>query len=325
MASTEGWFLAGNTQNEEFNKGLKTLIEEMIIHRKFYSPVNPNFLSYLFFHIDSDDWKKQFPKIFSIRPPLPTHRIHYIYNKNVLDWRENIPLGYRILQVDSSLDETSLEIPEDIYEWIESSMEDQKKRGFGCCLVRGKSVVVWVNSDCASGDECEIGIITTETERLKGFGALTVAAAIDQCLSMGYSQIGWHCENHNYGSRGVAEKVGFVKERDYIHYICMFDEAEHLVERGMRSFYDKEYEKAIADFEDALTKGKVPIWMYILAARAYATMSEIEKVLQNFREAQRQGWQNWKPVLQSSEIQQLSDERKILDFLRDLSEITLSK
>jgi hypothetical protein len=98
----------------------------------------------------------------------------------------------------------------------------------------------------------------------------------------------------------------------------MFNEVEHLAERGMRYFYIKEYENAINDFEDASTKGKVPNWMYILAARAYATQNKVVKVLQNLQEAQSRGWHNWEPVIQSDEIQQLQDSKEFRNFLRKL-------
>ena len=66
MAATEGWFLAGNPNSEGFNQGLKDLVYNMILRGDFYSPVNPRFLSYLFFHIDSEEWKMRFSDIFDI-------------------------------------------------------------------------------------------------------------------------------------------------------------------------------------------------------------------------------------------------------------------
>ncbi|MHA1977283.1 MAG: GNAT family N-acetyltransferase [Candidatus Hodarchaeales archaeon] len=318
MATTEGWFLAGDPYNHEFNQGLKILIQDMILEGNFYSPVNPEFLSYLFFHIDSEKWKERFLDIFDIRPPLPTHRIHYLCCKINLDWKNNIPKGYRLLQVDSAFSAESLVFPEDIKEWVESSLEDQKKRGFGKCLVHGNRVVVWINSDCASGEECEIGIITTEDYRLKGLGALTAAATVEHCFSLGYSSVGWHCEDHNYGSIGVAQKVGFVKERDYVHYICMFDEAEHFAERGMRHFYDKQYENAIMDFEEAFLIGKVPVWAYILVARAYATKNQLRKAIKYFKEAFKLGWDNWSPVLNSEEISLIKDNNDLAEFIKSV-------
>jgi RimJ/RimL family protein N-acetyltransferase len=315
MATTEGWFLAGNPNNDEFNQGLKDLVQNMILRGEFYSPVNPNFLSYLYFHIDSDEWKLKFLDIFDVRPPLPTHRIHFTCSEVALDWPESIPEEYRLLQVDSSLDVGSLEFPEDIEEWVEHSLEDQMKRGFGKCLVHGNKVVVWINSDCVSGEECEIGIITTEDYRLRGFGAHTTAAAFDHCLSSGHSSVGWHCEDHNYGSIGVAKKVGFVKERDYVHYICMFNEAEHYAEKGMRHFFDKEHEEAIESFERAFEIGEeVPVWSYLLMARSYATKNDVGIAVKYLERAHELGWENWDPVVDSEEIKLIKDNEDFKDF-----------
>jgi len=148
------------------------------------------------------------------------------------------------------------------------SLEDEKKSGFGMCLVHGNKVVVWINAVCASGDKCEIGIITTEEYRTRGLGALTAVTAVDHCFSIGYSLVGWHADDGNDGSIAVAQKIGFVKERDYVHYICMFSEAVHFAESGMRHFLNDEYEDAISDFEKAFRLGEVPDWSYILAARS---------------------------------------------------------
>jgi RimJ/RimL family protein N-acetyltransferase len=309
METTEGWFLAGNPNKAEFNQGLKNHVNDMIVSGELLH-------GYLFFHIDSEEWKTQFPDIFDIRPPLPTQRIHFVCNEVALDWKNNIPKGYRLIQVDSTFDSGSLEFPEDIEERVVHQISTQIKRGFGMCLVDGNKVVVWIHSDCASGDECEIGIFTTEEYRLKGLGALTAAASVDHCLSIGYSSVGWHCEDHNYGSIGVAQKVGFVKERDYVHYICMVDEAVHFAEKGMRHFYDHEHDDAITEFERAFNLGEVPVWSYLLVARSYATKKEIVLALKNLEEALNLGWKNWEAVIKCEEIQSIIDSDEIKAFVK---------
>ncbi len=303
MATTEGWFLAGEPTNTAFNSGLRLLVHDMILKGEYYSPVNPEFLSELFFHIDSDSWKEQFSFIFDLRRPLPTNRMHYTCNKVGLDWRKNIPDGYEHVPVDSSFIQDSYEFPEDIREWTENSLDEQKQRGFGKCLVHVNKIVVWINSDCASGDECEIGIITTEEYRMKGLGSATAAAAVEQCFSLGYSTVGWHCEDHNYGSIGVAEKVGFVKERGYLHYICMFDEAVHFAEAGMRHFYDGEHEEAVSEFENAFKSGEVPVWAYLLSARSNGVLGNVERAKRYLIRAKEEGWTNWDPIVESAQLQ----------------------
>jgi len=316
MATTEGWFLAGNSENSEFNLGLQNLVHDMILKGEFYSPVNPEFLEELFFHIDSDDWKLKFPLIFDIRPPLPTHRNHFICDRVSLEWQGKIPEGYTLHTVDSTLDIDSLHFPKDIRQWVSHSLHDQIKRGFGMCLKHGKKVVVWINADCASGTECEIGIITTQDYRMRGLGALTAAAAVDNCFSIGYSKVGWHCENHNYGSIAVALKVGFVKERDYSHYICMFDEAVHLAETAVHYFFDREYEEAIDYFEHAFAMKELSSWFYMLAARAYAVRNDIDSVVKYLKRAKSLGWNNWDNVINSKQIQPILDSEPLKDFFR---------
>jgi len=44
----------------------------------------------------------------------------------------------------------------------------------------------------------------------------TSAAAVDHCLSVGLTNVGWHCLSNSAGSSAVAEEVGFVKERDRV-------------------------------------------------------------------------------------------------------------
>lgn len=317
MATTEGWFLAGSPNNNEFNEGLQNLFHDMILKGKYYSPINPEFLGELFFHIDSDDWKRKFPLIFDIRPPLPTHRNHFICNEVSFDWKRSIPEGYTLHSVDSTLDVNSIQFPEDIRQWVSHSLPDQIKRGFGMCLTHGNKVVVWINADCASGTDCEIGIITTLDCRMKGLGSLTAAAAVDNCFSIGYTTVGWHCENHNYGSIAVAQKIGFVKERDYFHYICMFDEAIHHAETAMRHFFDGNYEDAIDYFERAFAMKDVSSWFYVLAARAYAFRNNPEVVVKYLKKAKSLGWTNWDAVLQSEQIKPMSNHVVFKDFTKD--------
>jgi RimJ/RimL family protein N-acetyltransferase len=318
MATTEGWFLAGFPNNNEFNLGLQKLVHDMVLKGEYYSPVNPESLEELFFHIDSEDWKLQFPLIFDIRKPLPTLRNHFICERVTLDWQRQIPNEYSLHVIDSNTDIDSLEFPEDIKQWAWHSLHDQIKRGFGMCLACGKKVVVWINADCASGTECEIGIITTKNYRMMGLGALTAAAAVDNCFSTGYSKVGWHCENHNYGSIAVAQKVGFVKERDYFHYICMFDEAVHYAEQGVRYFFNNEFVEAVDYFERAFALKDVSSWFYTLAARAYAVRNELEATLKCLRKARSLGWTNWDAVVQSEQIQSIFASPPLKDFFKQL-------
>lgn len=318
MATSEGWFLAGNPEKDEFNSGLKDLVHNMILRGDYYSSVNPEFLAELFFHIDTEKWMSKFAVIFDIRPPLPSRRIHFTCNQVTLDWKEKIPADYKLLPVDSKLNVDTLEFPEDIRKWMAYGLEDEKKSEFGKCLVHGNKVVVWIDAVCASGDECEIGIITTEDYRKKGLGALTAAAVVDHCFSIGYSLVGWHADDGNDGSIGVAQKVGFVKERDYVHYICMFSEAVHFAESGLRHFFGKEYEAALSDFENAFQLGEVPDWSYILAARSYGALGDADSTLKYLMQAKEHDWSNWDLIIRNKELQSLFGKKKWEEIVSQL-------
>ncbi len=305
IATTEGWFLGGDPHNGEFNEGLRNYIHRMILDGEYWSPVNPEFLAELFFHIDSDDWIENFPRIFDIRPPQPSHRIHFTCSKVNLEWRSLIPAGYRLVQVDSSFNPDEYEIPDDITEWMSSSLIEQKTRGFGKCLVHGNRIVVWINADCASGTDCEIGIITTKDYRKRGLGTATAAATVEDCLSSGFSMVGWHADTINQGSIATAEKVGFVKERNYVHYICMFDEATHHAEIAIRLFFDGKYEGANAQFNKAFELRDVALWYYVLAARSYGALGDSEKVKNLLMFAKSKGWSNWEPIRKCNELKDL--------------------
>ncbi|MFW9850071.1 MAG: GNAT family N-acetyltransferase [Candidatus Thorarchaeota archaeon] len=316
MASTEGWFLAGDPNKDEFNSGLKQLVHDMILKGEYYSPVNPEFLEELFFHIDSESWKERFSEIFDLRKPLPVNRIHYVCNRVILDWEEKIPEGYDLLPVDSNFDPNMYDFPEDVRERVAHAIEDQKKRGFGMCLIHENKVIVWIHADCASGDECEIGIVTTKDYRLKGLGSATAAAAVENCFALGYSTVGWHSEEHNYGSIGVAENVGFVKERDYRFYFCMFDEAVHFAESGMRYFLGGRHDDAVSEFEIGFGIGEVPSWAYVLAARSYGAIGNALRAKELLLQAKENGWSNWEPIVKSQELESVISPQEWDEILK---------
>lgn len=92
----------------------------------------------------------------------------------------------------------------------------------GTCLgayVRTASTIVsWCLADCVVDDRMEIGVKTDPQFRRQGLGAIAVAAAVSQCAASGIRQFGWHCVDFNVGSYTLAEKVGFVKIKDYRAY-----------------------------------------------------------------------------------------------------------
>lgn len=71
----------------------------------------------------------------------------------------------------------------------------------------------------------------------------------------------------------------------------MFDEAEHLAELGMRLFWKKDFIGSIELFEEAFSKGKVPVWFYHLAVRAHSTLGNTNVAIRRLKDAADHGWE----------------------------------
>ena len=304
MCTVEGYYLSGYDCNDEFNTSLNKLIFERIFAgntvRKGETDVA------IGFHPDS--WKDKMPIIFQGRIPLTTARRHYVCTELKVDhWRGHVPRGFNVQRIDEKLLQTPhLEIPEHVTGWMKTnwgSISDFMKKGFGFCTLRDKQVVSWSIADCVSGNACEIGIRTHEDYRRQGLATLTVAATVDYSLSSGLRQVGWHCDEYNLGSIGVAEKVGFKLERKYIQYYACSNEVHHLEETAQAHFRAKQYKDAIECYERffATPPEELPKWLreilpqelgthYFRVALAKAAVGDGDDALKYLEKAVDNGW-----------------------------------
>jgi RimJ/RimL family protein N-acetyltransferase len=215
MMNPEGLFIAGNSENEAFNKQFHIYLETLI---KKGAPLRDT--DDLWFHIDHHIWEKQFPILFTTRTPFRVGRLHFSIKLPARGWRNLLPKKYQIHRADENLDYYAFNFPEDIWQWVKGNIDEYLKRGFGAVMTHRDKVVSWCTADCASEDRCEIGINTTNDERLKGLGSLTVLAALDFCIKSGFSKVGWHCGARNWGSIATAKKAGFKKKTEYYAWVC---------------------------------------------------------------------------------------------------------
>jgi RimJ/RimL family protein N-acetyltransferase len=229
MASPEGHFLVGHEGNSAFNEDLNKLIRHTLLRKDTDGEHVP--LMALVCH--PEEWSRQFDVVLAGHVPIPELRLHYLFERALVDWRNQIPVGSSIERLDEELlGQPGICIPDHVRQWMVhnwGSLEGFLRQGLGFCAVRGHEVVSWCLTDCRSGNACEIGIRTHQEYRRQGLATLTVAATVEECLCQGLTTIGWHCHEKNLGSRGVAEKTGFVKEREYMSYRCLADQAK----RGM--------------------------------------------------------------------------------------------
>jgi len=300
LCSVEGYYLSGHVDNDSFNKALNRFIFEKFFAgdtvRKDETDIS------IGFHPDS--WENKMEVIFRPRTPLKALRRHYVCRElKAVDWKSQVPKGFSIHRADKKLLETpGLVIPNHVTDWMNTnwgSIRDFLQKGLGFCMLHDKNVVSWSIADCTSGDACEIGIHTHPKYRRRGLATLTAAATVDYCLSSGFTSVGWHCDEYNLGSIGVAEKVGFELERNYLQYFCIYNEANHLAETGLAFFRAKQYRAAAECMEKvfATPREEMPDWMiaefhlyYHLAARAWAALGDRDKAFRYLDEAVNKGW-----------------------------------
>lgn len=340
IVSGEGYFLAGNETNDQFNTQLRDFLNEKIIPEKLKKGEENISLNYF-----PDTWEEKISVILENKFPVRIHGYTYrLKNRDQLritDWKERIPPGFQLVRVDESLLESDLKNIEDVTASVKTtwnSLEDFLRYGFGFFLLHDNTIVSWCLTDCVSGTKCEIGIETDETYRRQGCAAITAAAMVEYCLSQGMTDIGWHTGVTNTGSIKTAEKVGFKRTLKDTYYFCWFYPVDNFIEHGYISWLASEFaesaewfERAIAVAESGdynsiqLTKYHSLPALCFYAACSWASAGENEKSLKNLRKIIKMGPDDpgrFLEVLKTSEsLKVLHKEKEWNSLLETLEEM----
>jgi len=295
LDSAEGCYLAGSAHNAAFNAGLKDLLFSTFLAED----------EYIVLECDSPEWASTLDAIFQGRV-MQYPRYYYTFDQMKLDWQNAVPDDFSLEQVTVTfLERAHLKHMDDVLNGIHSNWNSQTaflNNGFGFCLVNDSTVVSWCLADCASGERCEIGIHTDPHYQKRGFGALTVSATVDHALKRGFTEIGWHCWEHNLASCKVAEKVGFQFQHPYTAYLCLANEERHLIECGLMAARQGNHREAVEWY----TKAGAAQWAYFLAARSYAPLGEYPQAFQALEQAVKLGW-NYPDYLLADEFKPLRE------------------
>jgi len=130
----------------------------------------------------------------------------------LVNWRSRLPNGYDLCLIDRVLLERC--------EWRDDmafycgSLENFLRNGLGMCLMHGEQIIVETYASALGSPYAEIGAITQEPYRGRGFAPIAVAYLIDALGQHGYRAY-WSCDVDNPASVRVAHKLGFKVERPY--------------------------------------------------------------------------------------------------------------
>jgi RimJ/RimL family protein N-acetyltransferase len=211
-------------------------------------------------------------------------------------------------------DRGEIKVPAHTIGWTENNWATRQNylaHGFGFCVVddAADEVVSWSVADCASGDRCEIGIHTLPAYQRRGLGSITSAAAVAHALGHGFKEVGWHCDEHNPGSIGTAEKVGFVLERRYTAYVYKADPGDHHTLRAYRALLDGSPQASLTEFQKAFAlRNDYPFWIYFHSARAYAALDQSEAAFDALMRAADLGEHRTAMLLETKEFAGLHNQ-----------------
>jgi RimJ/RimL family protein N-acetyltransferase len=106
----------------------------------------------------------------------------------------------------------------DYYAAYFGSAERTLEQGFGYCLIRGQELLSEAFAADAALGMIEIGTITGESYRRRGYGAVTCAQLIREREARGYRTY-WNCSKENLASAGLARSLGFQGEKEFRYVV----------------------------------------------------------------------------------------------------------
>jgi RimJ/RimL family protein N-acetyltransferase len=102
----------------------------------------------------------------------------------------------------------------DYYAAYFGSAERTLEKGLGFCLVKEQELLSEAFAADAALGLIEIGTITGESYRRRGYAAVTCARLIRDCEARGYRTY-WNCSEENQASANLARKLGYQTEKKF--------------------------------------------------------------------------------------------------------------
>lgn len=213
IMTPESSLACGSPDNSSFLNALRRHFEKTVFIGDLVNPDNPEFaIGYV-----SGDWDEALSHLMAGWRHVAEEdgdTCHYLLKKLSFPWRKYIPKGYVVAPIDTAeLHNQALLLWAKEFDLAQlntsSDFATFDKEGFGFVTLKDKQVVSACMTDVVSGNRCEIGIVTAESQRRRGLASITAAATVEYALAQGMVEVNWQTGDDNWGSRKTAEKVGF--------------------------------------------------------------------------------------------------------------------
>lgn len=154
------------------------------------------------------------PEADSVRPRIGFAECD-VTSQRLADLRNSLPAGLTVLRVDRELIERCEW--RDEMEFYCGSIDKFLDHGLGVCLMRGDEILSEAYASALGSDLAEIGAVTREAHRRRGYALLASSFLIELCRAKGYG-VYWSCNAENEASARLARRLGFAAETRYSEY-----------------------------------------------------------------------------------------------------------
>jgi len=327
MAASESAFawtyLAGDPSERGFLKALGTWV--------FDEKGLGEDVVFTFLTTDMPTWEEALPAFLGPRTVISDERLHY--EADVLPpraWRDRVPEGYQIVDVDRALLDSEVEMHATVSEWLTNNFRSTDgflKHGVGAAAVHQGKVVGWILADSFVGGLSDIGGEVVEEHRRKGLAFAATCRTVELALDKGATRVGWHCHAINLPSIKTAEAAGFERKQSYTVYPVQFDPAKHgklveiiageYVERGDAAIAAAEYAKADESLTLALQlRPEASADVFHSAARAAAGNGRADQAFDWLTRAIESGWSAFDETQTRTEFIVLHQDARWADLLK---------
>jgi len=188
-------------------------------------------------------------------------------------------------------------------------------------LSKPTKVAAWATIDFVAGGKGDLGMFTQEKYREQGLAYLTTAACLSHGLNHGLKAIFWTCMEDNSGSIHTAEKLGLVREADYLMYLLILDSVQHRATMAYYQIGAGQHREAAETLEEIITSGmEFPDWVYFDAACAWVVLGNKTKAMAYLNCLAERGADNIKLYEENEDLRPLQDMPEWQHFLQQVRE-----
>jgi GNAT superfamily N-acetyltransferase len=322
-------YLAGEGRDAALGRPLNDCIRHRI--RPHAGAHLPDLSEYTLY-CDPAAWGNQIDVVLEGLTPMAHRRRLYTLEELRVDWRSQVPEGYRMVRIDEAIFcQEDLKGMDTMKEWVLGdwrSAADFAEQELGFCLTHGEELVSWCASEYTceptpgKGKMCHVGIYTCEAYRRRGFATLVASATVERCLAGGVERVGWHCWEANAASAATAQKVGFALARDLPVYNGCWNQFDNLLLQAHYHAQANRMQEAVACWERAFAmwEGEDPealcaphvkahpdtvAWCYYAAGRTRARWGDGEIALAHLHRAVDNGWRDGKRLREDERLSSL--------------------